>query len=85
MHTTFNVNQFHIRHTRLKQKLKKNTQTSFVGPSKNSEENEKETKKNGNYKAFCVTCKLIETSQKHDDDDDDDDDDGDDELFLRYS
>ena len=50
------TNKSDIGHTHLKQKYKKNTQTTFVSPSKNSDENGKE-KKIGNCKAFFVICK----------------------------
>ena len=51
-----------IGHKSLKQKLKKNLQTIFASPSKNSNKKEKEMEKkndkNGNCKAFCFRSKL---------------------------
>ena len=50
----YHVNESDIDRKRLKQWLKKNKQTTFASPSKNST---RKVKKKGYYKAFCVISK----------------------------
>ena len=56
-HTAYHVNKSDIGHTRLKQKEKKNIQTTLVSPSKNTVDKNREKKNTGYRKAFCVTRK----------------------------
>ena len=53
-HITYHVNQSVIGHTCLKKKWKKNTQTTLLSPSKNSNEKEK-VKKQDVWETLTVT------------------------------